>query len=283
MDQGFIKIWRKSLNSGLMKNPNLWTFWCWCLLQASWKNHRTLVGYQAVDLEPGQFVFKRITACQELEMSDRTIRTCLDALKDLGSVTVKATNRFSIITIMNWNSYQDQDGVDRPTNDQQVTNKRPANDQQATNSYNENKKGKKGKNIYPSSGIDAGDDTPGREGEKLWVNSDELTPRDSVSKKEPYPTPFLEFWNAYPKKVGKGDAYAAYKKIKSPRPGLSEILASIQAHKKTDQWKTKTFIPNPATFLNQRRWEDEFTQEDYHPPVKPRGTTSNIIDYPELT
>jgi hypothetical protein len=256
-------------------------------MKESWRKHRTFVGYQAIDLEPGQFVFTRSSASLALRMSEQTIRTCLKKLEEMKNLTIKSTSKYSIVTILNWSSYQDQDGgdqpADQPAGNQQVTSKPPASNQQVTSSYNENKKGKKGKNIYPSSGIDAGDDTPGREGEKLWVNSDELTPNDTVSKKEPYPAPFLEFWNAYPKKVGKGDAFAAYKKIKSPRPGLSEILTSIKAHKKTDQWKTKTFIPNPATFLNQRRWEDEFTQEDYHPPVKPRGITPNIIGYPELT
>jgi biotin operon repressor len=286
MDQGYVKIWRKSLKSGLMKNPNLWMFWSWCLLNASWKEHQTLVGYQIVDLKPGQLLFSRSQASQTLGMSEKTIRTCLDALKKMGSVAVKSASKYSIISILNWDVYQDQDAVCGPARGQQAASKGPASGQQKaskgpalimkTNKVNKER-------IYPSSGINAGDDNSGREGEKLWVNSEELTPKESVSKKEPYPGPFLEFWNAYPKKVGKGDAYSAYKKIKSPRPGLSEILTSIKAHKKTDQWKTKTFIPNPATFLNQRRWEDEFTQEDYHPPVKSRGNTPNIIDYPELT
>ena len=72
-----------------------------------------------------------------------------------------------------------------------------------------------------------------------------------------YTSNFKKFWDDYPKKTGKGAAYKAYQNIKGSKPSLMEILSSLEAHKKTDQWQNKQFIPNPATWLNQRRWEDE--------------------------
>jgi len=101
------------------------------------------------------------------------------------------------------------------------------------------------------------------------INPAELIGDDGL-KKESYPKPFLDFWTAYPRKVGKGAALRAYQKIKAPRPGLNQILASIKAHEKTEQWKSKTLIPHPSTFLNERRWEDEFTPEDFEP--SPNGS-----------
>lgn len=77
------------------------------------------------------------------------------------------------------------------------------------------------------------------------------------NKKEIYTPVFLKFWEAYPRKIGKGAAFKAYTNIKEPRPNLKEILFSIDGHKKTEQWGNKQFIPNPSTWLNQRRWEDE--------------------------
>lgn len=68
---------------------------------------------------------------------------------------------------------------------------------------------------------------------------------------------FQEFWNLYPKKTGKGATWLAWKKTKpTERPA---IPASISKHVASPQWKREDgrFIPNPATFLNQRRWEDE--------------------------
>jgi hypothetical protein len=91
-------------------------------------------------------------------------------------------------------------------------------------------------------------------------NDDSSTQRKVKESKDIYPSNFLKFWNHYPKKIGKGAALKAYQTIKEPKPSLSTILQSIELHKTTEQWKTMRYIPNPATWLNQRRWEDEIQQ-----------------------
>jgi hypothetical protein len=56
-------------------------------------------------------------------------------------------------------------------------------------------------------------------------------------------------------------ARAAFAKRKVNSSLLEEMLAAIAKQKKTDQW-TKDggqYIPNPATWLNQGRWQDEVT------------------------
>lgn len=72
---------------------------------------------------------------------------------------------------------------------------------------------------------------------------------------------FVEFWTAYPKKTGKGAAHNSWNKIKPKvsRETADKIIASVRAYAQTQQWKKENgqYIPNPATFLNQRRWEDE--------------------------
>lgn len=69
------------------------------------------------------------------------------------------------------------------------------------------------------------------------------------------PTGFAEFWIAYPKKVGKGAAEMAWKKH---RPDLQTCLAAVAAASRSTDWTKDAgqFVPNPATWLNQRRWED---------------------------
>lgn len=67
---------------------------------------------------------------------------------------------------------------------------------------------------------------------------------------------FTEFWQTYPRKVGKGAAQKAWDRLK---PDLSAVLAALDWQTKQDAW-TKDggqFIPHPGTYLNQRRWEDE--------------------------
>ena len=74
-----------------------------------------------------------------------------------------------------------------------------------------------------------------------------------------YSDDFLEFWSAYPKKIGKGAAYKIYQKLKLTKKEKDEILSALKWQKKSQQWQKDNgqFIPYPATYLNQRRWEDE--------------------------
>ena len=69
---------------------------------------------------------------------------------------------------------------------------------------------------------------------------------------------FEAFWKAYPKKVGKKDARKAFRRVDAP---LESLLSAIERQKCADQWKRDggRFIPNPSTWLNQGRWEDELT------------------------
>jgi len=75
------------------------------------------------------------------------------------------------------------------------------------------------------------------------------------NKKNIYTSDFLTFWAAYPRKIGKQAAFKAWQK--NNLPSLDNILQSIGRQKQSDQWKDERFIPHPATWLNQGRWEDE--------------------------
>jgi len=72
------------------------------------------------------------------------------------------------------------------------------------------------------------------------------------------PAGFDEFWSAYPKKVGKVAALRLWKSLKV-NGNLKAVLSAIAAQKATDQWKKDggQFIPLPATWLRQGRWDDE--------------------------
>lgn len=79
------------------------------------------------------------------------------------------------------------------------------------------------------------------------------------------PSPFERFWFAYPRKVGKADARKAFAKVKVP---VETLLSAIDQQTRSEQWTTENgrFIPNPATWLNQGRWEDELAapESKYH-------------------
>ena len=85
-------------------------------------------------------------------------------------------------------------------------------------------------------------------------------------------TRFGEFWAAYPRKQGKGAAEKAWGKIKPNAEVFDQIMNAVESQKHCEQWQKHNgqFIPNPATWLNQRRWEDE-------PGTPSEGETDNIF------
>lgn len=74
---------------------------------------------------------------------------------------------------------------------------------------------------------------------------------------------FEIFWNAYPTKVGKQPAKKAFDKVKVP---VETLVAAIERQKCSSQWSKNggQYIPNPATWLNQCRWEDELPEPANH-------------------
>ena len=124
MTAGYVKLWRKSLDAGWLRNHKLWVFWSYCLLKATHKQCTVIVGCQQVQLEPGQFVFGRKKAAEETRLSEREVRTCLNLLQKAENVTSRTTNKFSIISIVKWGDYQAE--PERTTST--TTNKRPTTD-----------------------------------------------------------------------------------------------------------------------------------------------------------
>ena len=73
---------------------------------------------------------------------------------------------------------------------------------------------------------------------------------------------FNQFWAAYPKHIAKQSAVKAFEKLKPDEKLLESMLKAIARQKESKQWEKDggAFIPYPATWLNQRRWEDELPQ-----------------------
>lgn len=70
---------------------------------------------------------------------------------------------------------------------------------------------------------------------------------------------FDYFWSAYPRKAAKQTAQKAWDKLKPDKELQASILRAIEKQKRSPDWKRENgqYIPYPATWLNQGRWEDE--------------------------
>jgi hypothetical protein len=131
---GYIKLYRKLLDNPIFQNEKILKVFIWCLLKASYTEHEQLVGLQKVILHPGQFVYGRLKASEELKIKPSTCNDIITWLKREQIIDIKTNNKFSLITIVNWDLYQ----VDEEESDSKTDNKPTTNRQQS----NTNKKGK---------------------------------------------------------------------------------------------------------------------------------------------
>jgi hypothetical protein len=69
---------------------------------------------------------------------------------------------------------------------------------------------------------------------------------------------FNIFWKAYPRKVNKPGALKAWKN-KKLNDSIDIILAGLERWKASRQWVKDggQFVPHPATWINQERWNDD--------------------------
>lgn len=91
------------------------------LLKANSEDKR----WQGMEVKRGQVITGRMRLIEETGISERKIRTCLERLKDTGEIEIQSSNRFSVITICNYDIYQPI----QLENVQQTSNECPAEDQ----------------------------------------------------------------------------------------------------------------------------------------------------------
>lgn len=75
---------------------------------------------------------------------------------------------------------------------------------------------------------------------------------------------FDTFWAAYPKKVGKAKAKKEFCALKVNIQTLNGILEALSIQCKSNNWTKEKgqYIPYPAKWLKERRWEDDFWLSD---------------------
>jgi hypothetical protein len=125
VDEGWVKLHRKILNNPIMKDSEAFHLLGYFLLKANHKANRFLFNQREIVLDRGQLITGLERISKDTGLTYRQIRTRLALLENLGILTRKTTNRFSIITICNYSNYQDSKNderqADRQSNDKQTT------------------------------------------------------------------------------------------------------------------------------------------------------------------
>jgi biotin operon repressor len=126
--RGYIKVWRKVEDSGLLQLPNTFALFMYILISASHKDRKMGTPNGAIEVKRGQFISGRKELALRLKQSEQQVRTSLERLKKMGIITIKATNKYSVYTIVNYDIYQDRHNEITNT----TSNKQPSDSQQVT-------------------------------------------------------------------------------------------------------------------------------------------------------
>lgn len=144
--RGFISLHRKLKNNPVWSDPNYLKLWIYCLFEASHKDRNQLIGNEVIKLNRGQFVTGRTSLGEDLNkgvkpkqrLNERTWFRYLENLESWEMLTIKKTNKYSVVTIDNYDTYQDVFKSNDQGVDQQLSSNCPTTDQQLSTNNNVN-------------------------------------------------------------------------------------------------------------------------------------------------
>jgi len=161
--EGYIALWRKSLDSSVFQHEGLWKLWCLCLMKANHKKCWLPIEgiLKPIQLLPGQFITGRFSLHKEYYKRKRknqktplTLWRWMQTLEKLGNLNIKTNNKYSIITIINWDSYQNHKKPNEHLNEQQMNNRRTTDEQQMNTNNNDNNEKNDNKGKFKSDSIE---------------------------------------------------------------------------------------------------------------------------------
>ena len=137
MSNGWVCIHRKMLEWEWFDDQNVFRLYMTLLLLANHKDNK----WRGKLVEKGSLVTGIASLSAKTGLSVRKVRTALDKLIMTGEITRKTTNEYSIISITNWEVYQEKDKQD----DKPVTSERQTDDKRMTPNNNDKQLNKENK------------------------------------------------------------------------------------------------------------------------------------------
>ena len=143
--KGWVKLWREQFQHWLSDRKPWCDGYAWSYLysQANYKNGIANFRNQYIPVERGQLLTSKLKLRRIFSWSQRRTNSFLTALETQEMITIKRTNRFIIITILNYEKYQSKEDVNESTD---VLTDVLTGDQQMINRSTQSKKDKKDKN-----------------------------------------------------------------------------------------------------------------------------------------
>lgn len=134
---GWLKLHRELIDKPIWVNSTLEqrTILITLLCMANFVPKKWEYAGEIFDLKEGQFVTSLpsiVAKCNSKEITTQKVRTALSRFEKLGFLTDKSTNKYRLITIVNWGLYQALNDNDNRQNNRQITGNQQADNRQIT-------------------------------------------------------------------------------------------------------------------------------------------------------
>lgn len=242
MLEGYVWLWRKSLESAVWQDEHLWRIFTYCLLRANHRETQVIFGGREYVLQPGEFITGRFKLAEDLGWRAGTAWGRLLRLKKLGILDTRSDNRNTVVTLRKWSTYQynEKPPTPNPTPAQHLADTQPTPTRQSANT-DKNERMREGKKTTPL--------------KKAEDNN------------------LVEIYRAYPKHTGRKAALPkirgaiseiAKERGKAPEEARLWLLSTVRAYAEAVRgWSAEhrgpgdKFIPAPAVWFNQGRYDDD--------------------------
>jgi hypothetical protein len=238
-ERGYFKVWRKVEDNKSWSRGALYRGLMITILQkANWKK-----GYfHGYEIQPGQMAFSGSCLASELNIPRPSVVRMLGILESDGFIQrSNMNNRYTLITVVNWNSYQANDEErEQPMSNQRSIDGRPVN------TIKELKK----ERINTGCVLNAC---------ARVERSEENQETENIPSRQPS-LAFDEFFEAYPvqHRGGRIEAEKAWVALEAKRvlPGLPKLFDALAVWEDSPDWKEQggRYVPTLENFLAREYW-----------------------------
>jgi hypothetical protein len=262
---GYVRLHRRLLASPI---------WTQLLLRANYKIGEWYDGVGTETIPAGSFITSYKSAATECGLSVQQIRDAFSHLKRTGFATYRRTPRWTLVTIVNWATYQ-VTAVDENTPGN--TERNSCGNRQGTT----DKEIKNLRNKTCASGDAQLDDFSPIENPRFGTAGPrglfavEPACQDVPESAAAQFSWFEQWWSVYWRKRARKRAWLAFKRHVRTQARFEQVMKATKAQTLEMFGKEEKYRPHGATWLNGERWDDETAEA----PPRPAQAAD---EYPEL-
>ena len=148
-NKGWVKLWRNQYNNWISEGKPWCDGYAWTFLYSQANHKKGMVNFrnEYIEVKRGQLLTSKLKLQGIFGWTRWHVVNLLKALKNAEMITYRTTNRYIVITIVNYEKYQGSDEQNNKQNNIQTTYRRQTDDKRPTINKNVLKNVKNGKKV----------------------------------------------------------------------------------------------------------------------------------------